>query len=263
MGLERAGMETVAFCEIEPYPRKVLAKHWPNIPIYDDVRTLTKERLDSDGIGSIDVICGGYPCQPFSVAGKREGAEDDRHLWPEYFRLIREINPSWIIAENVYGHVTMGLDVALSDLESIGYTWETFVIPACAVGAPHRRDRVWIVAHSEQPGRLDSTQSNEEGQRQSGAHTDEALSLWPASDTGRPGGKGFFQESFQGFPAFSWCKDVRGIKDYFGRSDIPEPLLRRISDGIPGGVDRLKGLGNAVVPQIPEIIGRAIMSINP
>jgi len=121
LGLERAGMETVAFCEIEEYPRRVLAKHWPDVPIYNDVRTLTKERLDSDGIGPIDLICGGYPCQPFSTAGKRRGAEDDRHLWPEVNRLISEYRPSWFIGENVAGHISMGLDQVLSDLEGQDY----------------------------------------------------------------------------------------------------------------------------------------------
>jgi len=147
LGLERAGMTTVAFCEIEEFPRKVLAKHWPDVPIYPDVRELTKEQLDNDGI-TVDVICGGYPCQPFSTAGKRRGAEDDRHLWPEYLRLIREIKPRYVIGENVAGHISMGLDTVLSDLEGEGYTWQAFVIPACAVNAPHRRDRVWIIANS-------------------------------------------------------------------------------------------------------------------
>lgn len=145
--MERTGgFETVAFCEIEDYPRKVLAKHWPNVPIYDDVRELTAEKLKDDGI-TVDVICGGFPCQPFSTAGKRRGEDDDRHLWPEFDRLIREIRPRWVIGENVAGLIPMGLDTVLSDLENAGYAWETFVIPACALNAQHRRDRVWIVAN--------------------------------------------------------------------------------------------------------------------
>jgi len=145
LGLERTGgFETVAFCEIEKFPQQVLKKHWPDVPIFEDVRT-----LNADGLGRIDCIVGGYPCQPFSVAGERRGAEDDRHLWPEMYRLVASIRPRWVIAENVAGHINMGLDEVLSDLESEEYTAVPLVIPACAVDAPHRRDRVWIVAHAK------------------------------------------------------------------------------------------------------------------
>jgi DNA-cytosine methyltransferase len=147
-----AGIETVALCEREPFPQKVLRKHWPDIPIYDDVCELTKERLEADGIGTIELIHGGYPCQPFSNAGKRQGENDDRHLWPEVRRLIETIRPRWFVGENVAGHVTLGLDDVLSDLEAIGYTAKPFVLPASAVGAPHRRDRVFIVAYSDSIG---------------------------------------------------------------------------------------------------------------
>ncbi|MBW4838621.1 MAG: DNA (cytosine-5-)-methyltransferase [Paenibacillaceae bacterium] len=151
-----AGMKTVAFCEREPFPQKVLRKHWPNVPIYDDVCTLTAERLREDGIigpgRTIDIISGGYPCQPFSHAGKRQGKEDDRHLWPEVYRLLQEIRPRWFVGENVAGHVTLGLDDVLSNLGDIGYTAQTFIIPAAAVGAPHRRDRVFIVGYTTSPG---------------------------------------------------------------------------------------------------------------
>ena len=158
LAAEWAGIETVAFCEIEPYCQKVLRKHWPHIPIYDDVRQLTRERLEKDGVigngRTIDIVCGGYPCQPFSVAGKRRGAEDDRHLWPEMFRLIEELRPAWVVGENVAGHVSLGLDDVLSDLESAGYQTRAFVIPAAAVGAPHRRDRVFVVGYTEHDGSL-------------------------------------------------------------------------------------------------------------
>ncbi|MEE4566852.1 DNA cytosine methyltransferase [Paenibacillus polymyxa] len=151
-----AGMETVAFCEREPFPQAVLRKHWPDIPIYDDVCTLTADRLREDGIlgdnRTIDIISAGYPCQPFSNAGKRRGEEDDRHLWPEVARLLSEIRPRWFLGENVAGHITLGLDIVLSDLEGIGYTTQTFVIPSAAVNAPHRRDRVFIVGHTERSG---------------------------------------------------------------------------------------------------------------
>lgn len=141
LGLERAGMETVAFCEVDQFCRQVLAKHWPNVRIHDDVRTLDGNEYR----GTVDVVCGGFPCQPFSLAGKRAGADDDRHLWPEMLRVIREVQPRYVIGENVAGFVNMELDNCLSDLEAIGYACGAFVIPACAVDAQHRRDRVWIL----------------------------------------------------------------------------------------------------------------------
>jgi len=160
LGLERTGgFETVAFCEIDPFCRRVLAKHWPGVPIHDDVRELT-----ADAIGPVDIIVGGYPCQPFSTAGKRRGAEDDRHLWPEVHRLVAAIRPAWCLFENVAGHISMGLDEVLSDLEGEGYTCWPLVIPACGVDAPHRRDRVWIIAHAghtEPQGRGQPTTDNQ------------------------------------------------------------------------------------------------------
>lgn len=149
LGLHRAGMNTVAFCEIEPYPQAVLRKNFPGVPIYDDVRTVTAERLHADGIDTVDLICGGFPCQPFSVAGQQRGKDDDRHLWPEMFRIISETKPTWVIGENVTGFVSMALCEVSADLESIGYEVQPFIIPACAVNAHHRRDRVWVVAHSK------------------------------------------------------------------------------------------------------------------
>lgn len=147
LGLEAAGMQTVAFCEVDKFCREVLRKRWPDIPIYEDIRSLTGEQIEQE-IGAIDVICGGFPCQPFSVAGKRMGQKDDRHLWPEMLRLIQEIRPGWVIGENVAGLVSMGLDQVLSDLEGEGYACQTFIVPACAVQAAHRRDRLWIVGNA-------------------------------------------------------------------------------------------------------------------
>jgi DNA (cytosine-5)-methyltransferase 1 len=172
-----AGMETVAFCEREPFPQKVLRKHWPNVPIYDDVCTLTAERLKEDVIigpgRTIDIISAGYPCQPFSNAGKRQGKEDDRHLWPEVHRLLQEIRPRWFVGENVAGHVTLGLDDVLSDLGDIGYTAQPFIIPSSAVGAPHRRDRVFIVGYTASPGFQEWRQSGlPEKSKETGAGMD-------------------------------------------------------------------------------------------
>ncbi|MGF6356717.1 DNA (cytosine-5)-methyltransferase 1 [Paenibacillus sp. 4624] len=151
-----AGMETVAFCEREPFPQKVLQKNFPGVPIYDDVCTLTADRLKEDGIigngRTIDIISAGYPCQPFSHAGKRRGKEDDRHLWPEVARILQEVRPTWFLGENVAGHITLGLDEVLTDLEGLGYITQAFVIPASAVYAGHRRDRVFIVGYTEHDG---------------------------------------------------------------------------------------------------------------
>ncbi len=173
-------LEIVAFCEIDKFCQKVLKKHWPHVPIIEDVRNVrgnksfsanslcvgwqtgTREKLQSEEQEAIrqkprmfctegvDLLTGGFPCQPFSCAGKRKGKEDNRFLWPEMFRVIKEIRPRWVVAENVAGIVRMALDDCLSDLEGEGYSTQAVIIPACAVNAPHRRDRVWIVAHDSQ-----------------------------------------------------------------------------------------------------------------
>ena len=150
LGMEATGgFETVAFCDIEEFPRKVLAKHWPHVKQYKDIKELTYDKIKEDGLGPIDIITCGYPCQPFSNAGKKQGEKDPRHLWPDCFRLIKECRPSWVCGENVSGHIKLGLDSVLSDLESEGYRTRTFSISASSVGANHKRERVWILAHSE------------------------------------------------------------------------------------------------------------------
>lgn len=219
LGLERAGMETVAFCERDAYCQAVLRKHWPEVPCFDDIHTLDAERLGR--LGRIDVVCGGFPCQPFSVAGQQKGKDDDRHLWPEMRRVIAQARPAWVIGENVAGIISVALDEVLLDLESLGYTARAFVIPACAVGASHQRDRVWIVANADGQGSQERFMHpeipGEAGRHDYGENA--SLDPWRTS----------------------------------------EPALVRAFHGIPGRVDRIRSLGNAVVPQIPEIIGRAIM----
>jgi len=235
LGLQRAGMKTIGFCEIDKYCQKVLKKNFPDIPIYDDVCKLTGSDINEP----VDLICGGFPCQPFSVAGKRLGAEDDRHLWPEYLRLIQELRPTWVIGENVAGLINMGLDNVLSNLEGAGYSSRTFIIPAVAVDAKHRRDRLWIVAHSNlqhdqrrgQPckpisvGRETRTELN--GGRSNVAH---------ASSTQRQRNE---------------CSE-RSIE---ARANISEPSwwssepnVGRVADGVAARVDRLKAIGNGQVP---------------
>ena len=147
LGLERAGFETVAFCEIEDFPRRVLAKHWPGVPIYDDVRTLTGDRLAADGI-AVDVICGGFPCQDVSTAGRKVGITGSRSgLWDDFASLISDLQPKFCIVENVTGLLDAGMGVVLGDLAAMGYDADWGCVPASAVGLPHSRDRVWIVAY--------------------------------------------------------------------------------------------------------------------
>lgn len=147
-----AGYQTVQFVEIDRFCQQVLHKHWPEVNIHDDIRTFDGTSL----AGTIDLLTGGFPCQPYSVAGKRAGESDDRALWPEMRRVIAEVRPRWVVGENVAGFVSMGLDDLLADLASLGYETGALVVPAAAVGAPHRRDRIWIVAHAErEPVRAD------------------------------------------------------------------------------------------------------------
>ncbi len=146
---EMAGFKTVCQCEWADYPTMILEKHWPNVPRWRDIRTLTKESFyERTGLRTVDVISGGFPCQPFSVAGKQRGKDDDRYLWPEMLRVIRELRPTWVVGENVLGIVNLALNTVLSDLENEGFTAQSFIIPACGVDAPHKRDRVCIMAYA-------------------------------------------------------------------------------------------------------------------
>jgi DNA (cytosine-5)-methyltransferase 1 len=218
LGLERTGgFETVAFCEIEPYPRAVLKKHWPKVPCYEDVRTLTADALARDGI-AVDVICGGFPCQDLSIAGKQAGIDGERSgLWSEIARLAGEIQPRFVLVENVPELLRLGMGKVLGDLAALGFDAEWHSIPASAIGAPICRDRVWLVA-------------------------------WPV------------QNGFQG-----WGEHAERLigeaslvaGEIWG--SLPVPRLYRSRNGVPNLVDRLAGVGNAVVPQIPELIGRAIL----
>lgn len=257
LGLERAGMETVAFCEIDKFCQRVLKKHWPNIPIFEDVRTLPDEFT-----GTVDVITGGYPCQPFSTAGRRKAQEDPRHLWPAMFACIKIFKPAWVIAENVAGHINLGLDEVLADLESEGYACQAFVIPACAVGAPHRRDRVWIVANSN------SSSESRASKQDARAIHQERLQEWNeirqpftaslSSNTNNIGRKGSECETIQRQPIQS--REFKGsYQEWRSGWPVSSPRVCGVDDGIPNRTHRLRSLGNAVVPQIPEIIGRAIM----
>jgi DNA (cytosine-5)-methyltransferase 1 len=170
LGLERTGnFETMAFCDNDKYSNLVLQKHWKGVKIYNDVKEITKEKLESDGVELPDIITGGFPCQPFSVAGKQKGTSDDRHLWPEMFRIIQELKPRWVIGENVKGLVNlqdgMVFETVCTDLEGEGYEVRAFNIPAAGVGAPHRRERIWIVAHAKRYNKTDEIGGSDETSR--------------------------------------------------------------------------------------------------
>ena len=294
IGLERAGMTTVAFCEIDKKAQLVLKKHWPDVPVFEDVSTLTKELLDERGI-TVDVICGGFPCQDISYAGAGAGIEGERSgLWSEYARLIGELRPRYAIVENVSALLNRGLDRVLSDLASLGYDAEWHCIPASAVGAPHRRDRIWIMAYPsimQQHGgnantQVGSPQIPEFGNRSGSdvmAYADiqhgrpeQSISISESGKTwDKPSGSGSDGSYTDSAGLERWTQAIRQEKerDQNTRHFRPlvsvirrdsqwdvEPNVGRVANGVPSRMDRLKQLGNAVVPQIPELIGRAIMA---
>jgi len=211
------GWETVGFCEIEPYCQKVLRKHWPDVPIYDDIRELTGDEIK----GPIDIITGGFPCQDISVAGDGTGIAGTRSgLWSEFSRLIGELRPRYAVVENVAALLSRGMGRVLGDLSEIGYDAEWNVVSAAAVGANHQRDRTYILAY---PG------------------TERVQRIWT--------------QPLQEQPAFSWCKDGRRLEDLPERSDLYDARLSRRRDGVSQEVG---AYGNAIVPQVAEVIFRAI-----
>ena len=343
LGLERAGMTTVAFCEIDAKARLVLKKHWPNVPVFEDITTLTKADIHDE----IDIIAGGFPCQDISLAGKGAGLAGARSgLWSEFHRLIAEIRPRYAVIENVSALRNRGLDTVLRSLAEIGYDAEWHCIPACAVGAPHRRDRVWIVAYPASKQRDGSNNNarislgqqsfSESGngggarnvaypasqwrgrgrigtkptgrdefadrradkadERLSNGADNEANAQRPDTDSLRPyrteinqyGGVEFRnqQDCEPGSVGKTLADCIRArLEGHTGDGEVVgdegpdgstaeaglcggehpgwwwavEPDVGRVANGVPNRVDRLKQLGNAVVPQIPELIGRAIM----
>lgn len=255
LGLERTGgFEVVAFCEIEPFCRRVLAKHWPEVPCYDDVRTLTAERLAADGI-AVDAICGGFPCQDISTAGRGAGLAGERSgLWSEIARLVGELAPRYVIVENVAALLGRGLGDVLGDLASLGYDAEWHCIPASYVGARHRRDRVWIVAYA--------SPAISERRGAARARGDGFADCSPVLANAFCVG-----QSRQGEPVFAGSQTTflnRQTADALagGLGDFwrAEPDVGRVANGVPDRAHRLKALGNAVVPQIPELIGNAILA---
>lgn len=293
------------FCEIDPFCQKILSKHWPQSKIYGDIRFFTntnrtgggtpESKVDQDrsprstkrehtqpessGFDQCDILTGGFPCQPFSHAGKRRGREDNRFLWPQMLRVIQENQPTWIIAENVGGILTieggMVFEQVCSDLEGAGYEVQSFIIPACAVNAPHRRDRVWFIAHSQSvanSGRS-KTISRPDGRQMrhdipESGNTDRIL----AKDDSNTASERRQRSSAQ-HPGRSGQPDRHGIdKGWSWDENWAEVAAKlcRMDDGLPARLDgfelsksahrtqRLKALGNAIVPQVALEIMKAI-----
>ena len=318
LGFARAGIKTIWQVEIDEYCRRVLEQHFPDARRCADIRTFAvadsadrglrqgetseiqarppEESSDAGELSrrpkrpcglSVDIISGGFPCQPVSHAGKRQGSSDSRYLWPEMFRVIRTLRPSWVVAENVYGLITHDdgalLDEVYDDLEGEGYeTLPPIVLPACAFGAPHRRDRVWIVAHRpgtrcDGPAReeqhlqrqsLLSARSGDGGDVAHSEHSNGRSKCEDHSDSHGRHGLGWSSETV-GDSARGRLEEQRGNRSTAG-SPRAEPVLTdrwavepdvgRVAHGIPKRVDRLKGLGNAIIPQIAEMIGRVIVN---
>ena len=224
LGLERAGMVCKWQVEINPFCQKVLAKHWPNVQRYEDVRECGKHNLEA-----VDLIAGGFPCQPHSVAGKQRGAEDDRNLWPEYRRIVAELRPTWLLAEHVPGIRRTILDQVLSELESFGYACEAFIIPAISQNAPHRRDRVWIVGNRDRINGNTVQSVQERGSVK--------IDIW-----GR---------SIQTI-------DLDSLKEW----EMAHGRVFGVDDGISVSMDRVRSLGNAIVPQVVVPIMQAIKELS-
>ena len=309
LGFERAGMMCKWQIEIDDWCRRVLAKHWPDVRRYRDVKEVGAE------LEAIDVIVGGIPCQPFSVAGQQKGASDDRNLWPDYFRLVGALKPQWVVVENVPGIRTTMLDEMLSDLEGEGYTIATLNIPAIAFDAPHIRERIWIVGHAtgghagrDYTGKSEGKGLEMGGDIQSTLRRNKSANFTNASgeDMAYPNSTRLSKSArgkLRGIPgqetAPSWgelsrgstatnggCKDMADTTSTGRETCSPhgvgngeqerelsvtrsspwevEPSVGRVADGLPPRLERirakrLRGLGNAVVPQMAEWIARIIV----
>jgi DNA (cytosine-5)-methyltransferase 1 len=221
LGLERAGMTVVGQVEIDPFCQRVLAKHWPEVPRHDDVRTCVEWWLGQPR-PAVDVVCGGFPCQPVSDAGRRLAQADERWLWPEMAEVVGAVRPNWVIGENVPGLRGRGLDTVLDDLDRLGYRARPGLISACSMGAPHMRQRMFILAHAARIGC---------GQRRAAAMVLPETARRRAHTAPERG---------------AWWAD--------------EPDVARVVYGLPGRVDRVRALGNAVVPQVAEHVGRLVMA---
>lgn len=260
LAAEWAGFKTVGQCEFADYPTKVLEKHWPDVPRWRDIRTLTKESFyERTGRRTVDVISGGFPCQPFSVAGKQRGKEDERYLWPEMLRVIRELRPHCVVGENVPGIIRIAAGQVVKDLEQAGYHVVVLNFEAAAVGAWHRRSRVFFVA-SDDPDVADTDSPGFKGNQQSGApDAAEDERKFPAYGAACKCGEALHDSLCVGFQRIKRGEKSPELAD--GRCWAAEPGVGRVAYGIPHRVDRLKCLGNAVVPQQAYPIFRAIADV--
>jgi DNA (cytosine-5)-methyltransferase 1 len=271
--------ENVGFCDNNEFCQAVLKKNFSNAKIYSDIRN-----LKGSEIKNLDLLTGGFPCQPFSFAGKRRGNQDDRYLWPEMLRIIHETRPRWIVGENVAGIINLALDQVLADLEREGYTIQAFVIPACAIGAPHRRDRVWIVGHDDTDACGKRTHGRgiyEDGgfqERNIPTHVKKSRSAtWGKVGANHPAPTRDFADA-QSAGQQGWTYGPRKVQ-FWGSGAGYDWLevateLCRVDDGLPGRLDgreltpkqhrieRIKSLGNAIVPQVAAEIMKAIKSVD-
>ena len=265
LGFEWAGLsQPILFCDTEKWCREILHQHWPEVPITTDVKELANE---PNTIPDCDILTAGYPCQPFSLTGKRKGTKDDRHIWPYIRKIVAHKRPSWVVFENVYGHISLGLDEVLSDLEHEGYTTRTFIVPAAGVDAPHKRNRVWIIGRSRDVADTDSLNRGsvqEPRQRQQESAEFGQSTSNSSSHVANPSSEGP-----QGWLRRGTDTERQGVDGYSGCSSpihrqptqdwwATEPSVGRVAHGIPRRMDRLKGLGNAIVPQIAMQIGLTI-----
>jgi len=250
LGLERAGMNVIWQSEIDPYACRVLKKHWPEVPNHGDIKQIDWSRVERPA-----VICGGYPCQPFSTAGNRKGEEDPRHLWPWVRQAISELRPRYAILENVRGHLSLGGTTVIANLAAIGYDAEWRIVSAASVGAAHRRDRIIIVAYPNDAGphsaQINPTEAGEYAQRGLGGCGQDVADTH-SQRRQRSSQLQIFQEERSRLDKSGqisrWCPTWES-----------EPDVGRVADGVPARVDRLRGLGNAVVPQVAEVIGRLVV----
>lgn len=260
------GWENVFQVEIDKFCNKVLEKNFPNVKRYGDI----KEFDGTQYSGQLDILTGGFPCQPFSIAGNKQGNNDDRAIWYEMFRTIREVKPTYVVAENVPGLLSqfpMVFEQVCADLESEGYEVQPVIIPACAVNAWHRRDRIWFVAHAVN-GKY-SINGKEIGEPHSLQEINREK-LYPWGTTGTTDddtddwserNKGFLKEKVSQFRGIQGSKDIGVYADWNTRPDLFTPILCRSYDGIPSGMERVKSLGNSIVPQVAYEIFKAIKSV--
>ena len=251
LGLERAGMKVIWQSEIDPYCNKVLKKHWPEVINHGNIKDINWETVKRP-----DIICGGYPCQPFSVAGNRKGTDDPRHLWPWVRDAISALQPKYAVLENVRGHLSMGGLQVIGELAEIGYDAEWRVVSAAGVGAPHRRERIIIVAYpnskfGNERGHIYSQKTPRQWDTVQGQIDRSSSKMAYADDNGFRQSLATTKEKQEGRSA--------AASSECGWWEV-EPSVGRVADGIPSRVDRLRGLGNAVVPQVAEYIGRLVMA---